>query len=390
MRITMVNKYYPPHVGGIESHVRDLAEGLAAAGNCVRVVCSNDNRSYAEDVIGGVEIVRLPRIFERASTPIVRNLGSILNYESQHADILHFHFPYPWGEFEWVGQLASKTQPYVVTYHSDIIRQKKALAAYSPFLNKFLNRSRLIMASSPQLIEYSPWLSTCKEKCHQVNFGIPGDRIAYNSQAAARAAQLREQYASDGKPLVLFVGRLIYYKGIEVLAKTTHKVDANFIIIGKGSDCGLLADISPRTHIIDYVDDDELVAWYHAADVLVLPSIESSEAFGLVQIEAHAAGTPTVSSRLKTGIVYANLDGVTGLTVAPRNADVLAGTLSALLADNQLRTRLGQQAQKRVLADFTVPRMVQDVTKVYQQALSESVQLASADQESETSIESAS
>lgn len=377
-RILMVNKYYPPHLGGIEFHMRDLAEGLVAAGHQVRVIVSNDQRKYAEEVINGVEVVRLPRLFERASTPVCRKLGPVLSFEAEKADIVHFHTPYPWGEFEWVGQMASKRRPYVITYHSDIVRQKAALAAYGPFLNKFLNRAQLIIATSPQMIKYSPWLLPRAEKCRQVNFGLPVEDIANNAAAQKRAGELRQLYAPDGKPIVLFVGRLVYYKGIEVLARAIPQVDAHFVIIGKGPDRAVLdscmkdeVSVSERVHCIDYADNDELIAWFHAADVLALPSIESSEAFGLVQIEAHAAGTPVVSSRLRTGVPYANLDGVTGLTFAPRDAQAFSGALNALLADDELRRRLGRQAQERALAEFTIPQMVDAVTCVYREAIAQ-------------------
>ena len=397
-RIVMVNKYYPPHVGGIEFHMRDLAEGLVAAGNQVRVIVSSDERYYHEDVINGVEVVRLPRLFERASTPVVRKMGQVLSFESQQADILHFHFPYPWAEFEWVGQMASKRVPYVVTYHADIVRQKGALAAYGPFLNKFLNRAQLIMTSSPQLIKYSSWLSPRAAKCRQVNFGLPVEQIAHNSAAIQRADQLRAEITADAavsqmaiaadndassvsddfassasKPIVLFVGRLVYYKGVEVLAHAIPQVDAHFVIIGKGPEKHLLEKFDPQTaarvHFIDYADNDELIAWLHAADILTLPSVEVSEAFGLVQIEAHAAGTPTVSSRLRSGVPYANLDGVTGLTFPPRDSDALAGALNALIADDELRTRLGKQAQERALSDFTIQKMIDGVQCVYHEAI---------------------
>ena len=375
LRILMVNKYYPPHVGGIEFHLRDLAEGLVVAGHQVRVIVSNDERRYSEEVINGVEVIRLPRLFERASTPLCSQLGPVLSYEAKQADVLHFHFPYPWAEFEWLGQLASKNTAYVITYHSDIVRQKGALAAYGPLLNKFLNRSQLIMASSPQLIKYSPWLNVRKEKCRQVNFGLPLEEIAHSPEAPLRAAQLRQHYAPDGKPIVLFVGRLVYYKGIEVLARAIPKVDAHFVVIGKGPERKLLEDlqkleeVGERVHLIDYASQEELIAWLHVADVLTLPSVENSEAFGLVQIEAHAAGTPVVSSRLRTGVVHANLDGVTGLTVAPRDADALIGALNALLADDDLRRRLGAQAQKRALAEFSLGQMVEATSCVYREAI---------------------
>ena len=375
LRILMVNKYYPPHIGGIEFHVRDLAEGLVAAGHQVRVIVSNDERRYNEELINGVEVIRLPRLYERASTPVCSKLGPVLSHEAKKADIMHFHFPYPWAEFEWVGQLASKSTPCVVTYHSDIVRQKGALAVYTPFLNKFLNRSRLIMASSPQLIQHSPWLAPRADKCRQVNFGLPVEEIKNNPKAPLRASQLRRQYAPDGKPIVLFVGRLVYYKGIEVLARAMSEVDAHFVVIGKGPERKILEavqkleKVGERVHLIDYVDRDELIAWLHVADALTLPSVEASEAFGLVQIEAHAAGTPVVSSRLKTGVPYANLDGVTGLTFPPRDAHALVGALNALLFDDELRRRLGEQAQERALAEFGLEQMIENVVCVYREAL---------------------
>ncbi|MCL2654202.1 MAG: glycosyltransferase [Coriobacteriia bacterium] len=374
MRLTLVNKYYPPHIGGIEFHVRDLAEALAVAGHQVRVIVCNNEHRYAEEVICGVEVLRLPRRTEVASTPIAHNFGRVLAHEARSADLLHFHFPYPWGEAQWTLQAASKTAPYVVTYHSDIVRQKLALRFYQPFLNRFLDRARLIIASSPQLIKGSANLAGRAAKCRQVNFGLPVERIAHDPAAIERARELRASFG--GAPLVLFVGRLVYYKGVEVLGRALPLVpDAQFVVIGTGSERAVLTSLaaaagaSERLHIIDGVDDAELAAWYHAADVLTLPSTSPSEAFGLVQIEAHAAGTPVVSSDLPTGVTYANLDGVTGLTAPAGDAEALAAAINRLLADDALRARLGAQAQARALADFSTDAMVAATTRVYTEAL---------------------
>jgi rhamnosyl/mannosyltransferase len=167
----------------------------------------------------------------------------------------------------------------------------------------------------------------------------------------------------------------VYYKGIEVLAKAIEHVDANFVVIGKGPSGQALKELqkkealSSRLHLIDYVDDDELIAWYHAADILTLPSVETSEAFGLVQIEAHAASTPAVSSRLKSGVPYANLDGVTGLCFPPKDSNALIGALNLLIEDKDLRMRLGKQAQERALGQFNIPQMIDAVTCVYREAI---------------------
>lgn len=373
MRIVMVNKYYPPHVGGIEFHARDLAEGLVAAGHSVRMIVCSSTKEYGEDTINGVEIIRLPRAFEKASTPVSYQFGAVLGREAQQADIVHFHFPYPWGEFQWLRQPESKTIPYVVTYHTDIVRQKLALTLYAPFLNRFLDGAKLIMASSPQLIEYSEFLKPREYKCRQVNFGLPVEHIAHNAAAIGRAVELRA--AMHNRPIVLFVGRLVYYKGVDILTRSMKDVDAEYVVIGRGPLRDEMVSIAreagtlDRLHFIEFAEDDELIAWYHAADVFALPSVLPSEAFGLVQIEAHAAGTPTVSTLLKSGVPYANLDGVTGISVEVGNVAALAGALNEILHDDELRARYSAQAKHRALTEFTIDTMVANVEAVYKEAL---------------------
>ncbi|MCL2024348.1 MAG: glycosyltransferase [Coriobacteriia bacterium] len=379
----MATKYYPPHIGGIESHVRDLSEALVSAGHQVKVISSNENHTYEEATINGVEVVRLPRLTEQAATPIARHYGEVLSHEARCSDLVHFHFPYPWGEFAWIYRSESRTVPYVVTYHTDIVRQKKALAFYRPFLNVFLDRARLIMASSPNLIEHSPFLSSRAEKCRHVDFGLNLTHIADNPAALSLAAELRTSLrsgpAAPDRPLVLFVGRLIYYKGVDVLVEAMPFVDAEFVIVGTGP----LAEemrrravelgVADRLHVIGRASDEDIAAWYHAADVLALPSVETSEAFGLVQIEAHAAGTPVVSTLLKSGVPYANLDGITGYSVAPNDAGALADGINRVLDDPSHAAQLGAQAKERALSTFSVSRMVENVTAVYNEALGMSI-----------------
>jgi len=372
MRILMATKYYPPVVGGIEAHVRDLSEGLVAAGHQVRVICSNTERRFVQEVINGVEVIRLPRLFEKAATPIARHYGEVLKIESEHSDIIHFHFPYPWGEFQWLFKHPDRLAPYVVTYHTDIVRQKTALEFYRPFLRRFLAKAQLIMASSPQLIEYSSFLQPEEEKCRQVDFGLKLDHIADNETATTRAAQLRKMIDSE-RPIVLFVGRLVYYKGVDVMVDSMPMVDAEFVVVGSGP----LADemvqraealgVADRLHMMGRASDEDLAAWYHAADVFVLPSVETSEAFGLVQIEAHAAGTPVVSTLLESGVPYANLDGVTGFSVTVNDSQALADGINKLITDPALAQKLGAQAKERALTQFNIPTMVDRVTQVYEE-----------------------
>ncbi|GAB4247515.1 MAG: glycosyltransferase [Thermoleophilia bacterium] len=375
VRVAMVNKYYPPHLGGIEHHLRDLAEALAMRGDArVRVLTANESRRRVDEIIRGVEITRLRRLTAPASTPITPGLPFGLHRtqtrDSNTADLLHLHFPYPWGELSWF--LARPGIPTVLTYHSDIVRQKALLDLYRPLLRRVLDRVDLVIASSPNMVRHSPFLRGREAKCRVVPFGIDVERFGPHPSTQARAAELRRQY---GSPLTLFVGRLIYYKGAEVLLRAMTKTPGRLIIIGRGpleqdlrdltADLGLVG----RVFFLPPVEAKELAAWYRAADVFCLPSVARSEAFGLVQLEAHASGTPVVSTNLTTGVPYVNQDGITGLVVPPGDPERLARALSRLLDDVELRRRLGHQAEARARRHFTIQRMVDGTMEVYREAL---------------------
>ncbi len=381
LRVTMVNKYYyPPHLGGVETHLRDISEGLVEhAGARVRAIVCNESRERVEERVDGVDVVRLPRQFALSSAPVALSMPGALSAEMKRPeppDVMHFHFPYPWGELSFLQ--ASPDVPSVVLYHSDIVRQKKMLAAYRPFLERFLDKVDLIIASSPNMVQHSEFLAPRAEKCRVVNFGLHVERVAGDESVERRAEQLRAEHA--GRKIVLFVGRLIYYKGADVLVRAMADVDADLVMIGRGPLESELREIAVASGIADRItwlgpqEDAELAAWYHAADVFALPSVARSEAFGLVQIEAHAAGTPVVSTDLTTGVPYANLDGVTGLTVPVGDAAALGAALRRLLADDELRERLGRQARERALTEFTIPRMVEQTLEVYDEAIARHIE----------------
>jgi len=380
LRVTMVNKYYsPPHLGGVETVVRTLSEGLVEhAGAQVRALVSNEGRERLEETIAGVDVVRLPRQLALSSAPVAAGLPGALRDEllrqgprgPEPPDVINLHAPYPWGELSFLQ--ARPDVPSVVLYHSDIVRQKRLLAAYRPFLERFLDRVDLIVTSSPNIVRSSEFLAPRAEKCRVAPFGLPARRLAAPPAVLRRAAELRAAHV--GRHVVLFVGRLVYYKGIDVLVRAMAQVDADLVLIGRGpleAELRELAAASGNAARLSFLapqGDDELSAWYHAADVFCLPSVARSEAFGLVQVEAHAAGTPVVSTDLPTGVPYANPDGVTGLTVPPGDAAALAAALDRLLGDDELRARLGRQAQARALREFTVPRMVARTLDVYAEA----------------------
>ncbi len=375
MRVTMLNKYYPPHLGGIEFHMRDLAEKLASSGEAkVSVLVANEGPGDVRETIAGVEVTRLSRLFEYASTPVAPGMARSLRGSAASVtppDVLHLHFPYPWGEMSWLS--AHPRIPTVMTYHSDIVRQKAALAAYRPFLERVLDRVDLIIASSPNMVRHSEFLAPRKEKCRIIPFGIHTERFAETPELLARAAQLRERHGE--RKVVLFVGRLVYYKGIDVLMRAMQGIDADLVVIGRGPLESEMRDftqthgMAERVFFEPPVDDTDLAAWYHAADVFCLPSVARSEAFGLVQLEAHASGLPVISTDLTTGVPFVNEHGVSGLVVPPGDAEALGAALKELLGDDELRARLGRQAKERARARFTIDRMAADTLAVYREAI---------------------
>lgn len=374
MRVTMINKYYPPHLGGIEVSLERLATALARRPEMdVRVLVANEAKNDLTETIDGVEILRVGRLFAYASTPIAPGMTDGIRNEATRpagTDLFHLHFPYPWGEVAWMR--AATRLPSVVTYHSDIVRQKRMLAAYRPFLERFLDRIDLVIASAPPMVEHSPFLSRVAEKCRFVPFGIPVERFDATPENVARAEAFRAEHE---RPVVLFVGRLIYYKGADVLVRAMRHVDADLVIIGRGPLEGELRElavaqgVNRRVTWIPGASDEDLAAWYRAAAVLCLPSVAPSEAYGLVQLEAHASGTPVVSTNLPTAVPWVNQDGVTGLVVPVGDAEALGSALSKLVSDEGLRSLLGAQAEERARREFTVERMVDRTIEVYEELL---------------------
>lgn len=373
MRVTMINKYYHPHLGGIEHHMRDLAVGLAARSMDVRVLVSNESRKAAVDTVDGLMVERLPRLLAYSSTPVAPSMRRAIRAEAGREDapdVLHVHTPYPWGEVAW---LRARTDlPTVLTYHSDIVRQRFLGSAYRPILERVLDRVDLIIAGSPNMVEHSELLAARADKCRVVPYGIDVSLYDDTPETLARAGVLRSAHE---RPIVLFVGRLVYYKGADVLLNAMKRVDADVVLIGRGPmeaelrEYAVAHGISQRVTFVPPCDDAELAAWYHAADVFALPSVARSEAFGLVQIEAQAAGTPVVSTDLTTGVPFANLHDVTGLTVPVGDSDALASALTRLLSDSELYTRLSRGARERSRRDFTIARMAQETTAVYAEAV---------------------
>ena len=367
LRILHVYKDYYPVLGGMENHIRTLAEAQAARGNAVTVLVTSRMPHTTVEALNNVRLVRTARWATVASTPI--SPATFWWTTRIRADIAHLHLPYPPGDVANV--LLGRAQRTVMTYHSDIVRQKNLLRLYAPFLRYSLKRADRIIATSPRYVETSAILNHYANKCTIVPYGI--DLARFQTADSTLVSQIREQH---GRPLALFVGQLRYYKGVEYLVRAMARVPGKALVIGSESTThkAELERIAHEAGVAERIvflgeKDAELPAFYHACDVFVLPSVERSEAFGIVQIEAMAAGRPVVSTELGTGTSWVNQHNVTGLVVPPREPEALAHAINVILADPARCAEMGRAARQRAEAEFSQETMVARVEQVYRNVL---------------------
>ncbi len=334
MKILEVYKDVHPLVsGGIERYIHDLSSFLTDSGHEVEVLIAGNNTDGTDMEISGFKVRTTPCIGRVMSNPICPEL--IDSLREIPADLVHFHVPLPSAVLSWL--MTGRNTPYIVTYHSDIVRQALFLPFYGPFLRRFLNRAGAVIATSPVYAETSVFLLRLK-----------------NVSIIPIGSDLNRFKPSDSMEkgnYVLFVGRFRKYKGIHVLLKAWERFpDRRLIMVGGGP---LLQDILHAVRkyrlnieIILDPDDERLVQLYQGAKCFVLPSTLRSEAFGIVQIEAMACGTPVISTSISTGVPWVNADGVSGIIVQPDNPDALADAIAGM-DDSTLHDRLSRGALER-------------------------------------------
>lgn len=365
LRVVQVGKYYPPYVGGIETHLQALCNGLKESHD-VQVFVAGDRRRDVDAIVDGVAVHRLGIQFKVAGAPVCPTMPWKIRRAG--ADIVHIHLPNPAGV---LALLASGYRgPLVATWHSDVVRQRRLAKMFEPVQRRFLDNCDALIATSPNYVESSPDLSRLRKRTVVVPYGIAVEEFR-DPPAAAVAAIRRERPG----PLLLAVGRLVYYKGFEYLIRAMKQIDATLLLVGDGplrhslQNLARELGVASRIEFLGEMQPREIVPYYHASDLFVLPSIARSEAFGIVQLEAMACGKPIVNTNLASGVPFASRDGVTGITVEPGSADALATVINRLLADQHLRSAYGEAARLRVQSEFTINVMVQRVRDLYEAVL---------------------
>ena len=368
MKVLQLGKFYFPVVGGIETAIKNICEGLQDEIEFRVLVANTRLRTEHED--GPIAVTRVSSAGKLFSCSLAPTYP--LWARKFEADIIHVHLANPLAEL--AGLLAARDIPVVAHFHSDVVRPVPGplRAIYNAFLHAFYRRADCIVVPTPRHIDVSDFVPHYREKCRVVPFGVELSRFDLDEAGEKKVDSLKH-----GMPTILFVGRLVPYKGIEFLIRAMENVKAQLWIVGTGpleaSLKRLAAEkgIADRVVFLGHVADEDLLAYYHACDIFTLPSVTNQEMFGLVQLEAMACRKPVVSTNLPTGVSWVNQHGKTGYCVAPGNPAELASALRHLMDNPNLRSEMGEAGRARVEQTFSSATMAEGMLQVYQEVLSQ-------------------
>ena len=383
LRVVQLGKYYPPASGGIESHTRTLVMGLAERGVDVDVVVVNHATTTGADVTferfrrtpdscdrdGSVKIHRAGRFGCVAKLDLAPNLPRLLKQlQADAPDLWHLHAP---NITMMLAVLADRRiRPLVVTHHSDIIRQRVLRHFVRPFETALYRRAARVLQDSPNYIDGSALLQRFRDKVEPLPLGIDVTPFTKPSVAALDYAEtLRRRHVG---PIWVTVGRLIYYKALDVALQALKTVPGTLIVIGTGPMQAAWKAKAIELGVTDRVvwqgraTPDELIGIYHAATAHWFPSNARSEGFGLVQVEAMASGCPTINTAIPhSGVPWVCRHDHAGLTVPVNDPIAFAAAANRLRSEPDLRRRLSDQGRADAISRFSADVMADRCLAIY-------------------------
>jgi rhamnosyl/mannosyltransferase len=363
MRVLQVGKFYHPYRGGMETYLRELCLGLKGEVD-LEVLVSHTSRRTVRETVEGVKVARAGSWGKISSTSLCPGFPALMR--EMAGDIVQIQHPDPLAGLSYL--LARPRGKLVIVYQSDIIR-KRLIYAYYPFLRLFFRRARKVIVSSERYLESSWFLKRYRDKCAIIPIGIDPAPYRLTPGMAAQAGAIRRKY---GERIVLFIGRLARYKGLECLLEAMTEVEGKLLIIGRGERLDPLLrqvvrrQLAEKVFFLGEIPETEIPSYLHACAALCLPSITRNEAFGICQLEAFACARPVVNTRLETGVSFINIDGQTGLSVPPRDARALGAALNRLLDSPALGRAMGEAGRRRLETVFSREAMVRATLELYQ------------------------
>ncbi|QLG89663.1 glycosyltransferase [Chitinibacter bivalviorum] len=358
--------YYPDTFGGVEQVVRTLCQ-YSDLHHIEAAICtvSPSAQSISLAVEEGCQVWRFPETLSLASSPFSASLFMQFHALAKKYDVIHCHFPWPFADL--LVLLRPMGCRLLITYHSDVVRQKYLGRIYSPLQQRFLSQARAVVATSDNYVASSPVLQRFVKKVQTIPLGMdfPGWALGPRREVV---------HLPSATPYFVFIGGFRYYKGLKYLLEAMSQVNAHLVLIGDGADRNsyeILADhYAPgRVHFLGAVDDRAKFAVLADAYAFVFPSHVRSEAYGLGLVEAAMMGKAMISCEMGTGTSFVNVNGLTGLTVPPANVDALAKAMRQMLAQPELVEQMGENALHRYTTELTAAKMAGAYADLYTRLL---------------------
>jgi glycosyltransferase involved in cell wall biosynthesis/ABC-type polysaccharide/polyol phosphate export permease len=360
--------YYPDLFGGTLTVIRDICAGLKQTFTAGVLVCSK-SKGRPRIVVNDVAVERVPSFGDVMSLPAAPTYPWRLWRRIADHDLLALHAPFPLADLVFALGLG-RNRPLVVHWHADIVSHAGLRRFVEPLMRRTLRRADAIIVSDEILIENTPLLREFADKCHAVPFGVDVSKYDCPVRNPNRAG-----VGHDRGRVVLACGRLVPYKGFDVLVRAAVGQDFDVWIVGEGREKPRLEQliralgVRDRVRLLGSVPDHELVKLMRIADVFVLPSVTNAETFGLAQLEAMAAGCPIVNTALDTAVPEVARHGIEAITVPPGDHEKLAEAIATLIRDPERRRRMGQAARQRAAASYSNDNFKWGIETVYRQAI---------------------
>lgn len=361
--------YLPDSFGGIEQVVFQLCESGVQHGIEAQVLTLSADPIPRVMQLGQHEVHRAKLDIQFASTGFSWSVFKQFRELAAEADVINYHFPWPF--MDLVHFASSLNKPSVVTYHSDIIRQKHLLKLYRPLMQRFLASADRIVAASPNYLHTSDVLQQFQEKTRVITYGL--NKAGYPQPDGERINRWRQQV---GDKFFLFVGVMRYYKGLHILLDALKQADYPTVIVGAGPlELKLRAQATAlglrNIHFVGRLDDEDKVALLQLSYAFVFPSHLRSEAFGISLLEGAMYGKPMISSEIGTGTSFINIHNETGLVVPPSNPQAFSEAMRTLWENPERAAAMGIKAEARYRQLFTADVMGRKWTELYQELLAE-------------------
>jgi rhamnosyl/mannosyltransferase len=359
--------YYPDSVGGVEQVIYQLCKGTTHLGINNEVLALSRHAQSEKILFEGHTIYQAQLSMQVASTGFSLTAFHKFSELASNADIVHYHYPWPFMDIVHFATRIKK--PTVVTYHSDIIRQKMLLKLYEPLKHRFLSSVDYIVATSPNYLATSQVLDRYREKTVVIPIGL--DKSTYPKLLPDLLLKWRTQV---GERFFLFVGMIRYYKGLHILLDAVQGTDYPVVIVGSGPVETELKEHAARlrltnVHFLGALPDADKVALLQLCYAVAFPSHLRSEAFGISLLEGAMYGKPMISSEIGTGTSYININGETGLVVPASNPAAFREAMHFLWNNPVIATEMGKRAEKRYWELFTADHMTTSYAKLYSKLL---------------------